>query len=57
VRTGNYGKGLLKRGDVLLCNAHSGDCFQNYTIVEGEHQGRSFGSYGVGDSTKLEGTE
>jgi hypothetical protein len=51
--------GRLMEGDIFLCVRHSGDCFQDYIIVEessnrfrGKPEFR-FGSYGVGDSECL----
>ena len=57
VRVGDcFLAGRLKRGDLFLCVAHSGDCFQNYIYVE-EYANcliskpeRRFGSYGIGDA-------
>jgi len=52
-------KGRLKKGDLFLCTAHSGDCFQEYTFVREYSNGMelcknySFGSYGIGDSVKF----
>lgn len=52
--------GRLKEGDLFLCVAHSGDCFQDYIYVEEYDNclvGKpkwSFGSYGIGDAQKVE---
>lgn len=61
VRIGHcFLKGRLKKGDLFLCIDHSGDCFQDYIFVEeysncliGKKEW-SFGSYGIGDSEKVE---
>ena len=52
--------GRLKSNDLFLCIAHSGDCFQTYMYVEeytncfiGKPE-ITFGSYGIGDSTKVQ---
>lgn len=60
VRVGHcFLAGRLKAGDLFLCVAHSGDCFQDYMYVEEfsnclkakpEWQ---FGSYGIGDSDEV----
>lgn len=61
VRVGNcFMAGRLKQGDLWLCIAHSGDCFQTYMFVEEYANcliGRpdlTFGSYGIGDSEQVE---
>jgi hypothetical protein len=52
-------KGKLKPGDLIACMDHSGDCFQNYVMVQrhGEELravvGMEFGSYGNGDCQKV----
>lgn len=61
VRVGDcFLKGRLKKGDLFLCIAHSGDCFQHYIYVEeysncliGNPKWR-FGSYGIGDSDPVD---
>lgn len=61
VRVGHcFLRGRLKEGDLFLCTNHSGDCFQDYMYVEeysnvlvGNKTWR-FGSYGIGDSEKVE---
>ena len=52
-------KGRLKKGDLFVCSDHSGDCFQDYFYVkqysiqlEG-HPEWTFGSYGIGNSSKI----
>jgi hypothetical protein len=61
VRIGNYFmKGRLKSRDLVLCVEHSGDCFQNYIFIAeyaNSLRGKpeySFGSYGIGDSEKVD---
>jgi len=52
-------KGRLKKGDLFLCTGHTGDCFQDYMFVKEYGNGLkafpewTFGSYGIGDSTKF----
>lgn len=61
VRVGDcFLNGRLKAGDLFLCVGHSGDCFQDYIYVEeyancliGKPKW-NFGSYGIGDSEKVE---
>ena len=60
IRVGHcFMNGRLKPGDLMLCTAHSGDCFQNYILIEEFVNGclglpqYKFGSYGVGDSDKV----
>lgn len=52
--------GRLKKGDLFLCIEHSGDCFQTYIYIkeysnclESEPKW-DFGSYGIGDATRIE---
>ena len=52
-------KGRLKKNDLFLCVRHSGDCFQDYIYVQeysncliGKPEW-NFGSYGIGDSEKV----
>ena len=64
VRVGDcFLKGRLKNGDLFLCTEHSGDCFQTYIYVK-EYENClvaepkwNFGSYGIGDSEKVELTD
>ncbi len=60
VRIGNcFLAGRLKAGDLFLCVAHSGDCFQTYIYVEEfsncliAKPEWKFGSYGIGDSEEV----
>ncbi len=52
--------GRLKKDDLWLGIAHSGDCFQTYMFIEEYANcliGRpelTFGSYGMGDAEKIE---
>ena len=60
VRVGHcFLAGRLKAGDLFLCVAHSGDCFQDYMYVEefvnclkGKPEWE-FGAYGIGDSDEV----
>ena len=61
VRVGScFLAGRLKAKDLFLCVGHSGDCFQNYIFVEEYANcligkpGWEFGSYGIGDSERVE---
>lgn len=61
VSVGNcFMEGRLKPGDLWMCKEHSGDCFQHYIYIEEYtncYRGMpewTFGSYGIGDSTKIE---
>lgn len=61
VRVGHcFLAGRLKKGDLFLCVAHSGDCFQSYIYVQ-EYANCliskpewSFGSYGIGDAETVD---
>lgn len=60
VRIGHcFMRGRLRRGDLVLCLKHSGDCFQDYFAVEqcgGSLKGLPgirFGSYGVDGAEDL----
>ncbi len=61
IKVGNcFLAGRLREGDTFLCVRHSGDCFQDYIIVEESSSNRlrgkpelRFGAYGVGDSECL----
>ena len=60
VRVGDcFMKGRLKKDDLWLGIAHTGDCFQDYIFIEeysncliGQPKYR-FGSYGIGDSVAV----
>jgi hypothetical protein len=47
-------KGRLHVGDVVLCTAHSGDCFNDYVLIRSFHNGleailgATFGAYVFG---------
>jgi hypothetical protein len=51
-------EGRLKLGDVVLCFDHSGDCFNDYILIEVFHNGirgipeSKFGAYTLGTETK-----
>lgn len=60
IRVGHcFFAGRLKKGDLLLCTEHSGDCFQTYIFIE--EYGNclvglpkfTFGSYGMGGAQQL----
>lgn len=61
IRVGNsFFEGRIRKGDMILCVGHSGDCFQTYMFIEDRgngikaHRHYKFGSYGAGDSTRIE---
>ena len=65
VRIGcSFFEGRLKKGDLVFCKEHSGDCFQDYVFVDkNNYFGRgevyellehfTFGSYGIGDAEEV----
>lgn len=61
VRVGNcFMAGRLKKDDLWLATAHSGDCFQTYIFIKEYancligNPALNFGSYGIGDSIQVE---
>ena len=61
VSVGNcFMSGRLKSGDLVLCTQHSGDCFQDYILIQESSNSLmgmpeySFGSYGIGDAEKVD---
>lgn len=59
IHLGNFEE-MLSSGDLVLCIRHSGDCFQDYIVIEELSDAlkgipdKRFGSYGIGNASKVD---